>query len=64
MDGTDFIVPDRRPWQSTGIDQMSLWEAVCRLVICAAVVLAPFGLLVGFAALGIAGQVPEIIAGP
>ena len=64
MDGTNFIVPDRRPWQSTGIDQISLWEAVSRLVICAAVVLAPFGLLVGFAAFGIAAPVPEIIAGP
>ena len=64
MDGTNFIVPDRRPWQSTGIDQMSPWEAACRLAICAAVVLASFGLLVGFAALGIAVPVSEVIAGP
>ncbi len=61
MDGTNFIVPDRHPWQSAGIEPMSAREAACRLAICAAVVLATFGLLVGFAAFGIA--VPVLEAG-
>ena len=64
MDGTNFIVPDRRPWQSTGTDPMSAREAACRLAICAAVVLAALGLLVGFAAFGIAVPVLEVSAGP
>ena len=64
MDGTDFIVPDRRPWQSTGIEPMSARETVCRLVICAAVVLATFGPLVALAVFGIAVPVLEAGAGP
>ena len=61
MDGTNFIVPDRRPWQSTGTEPMSVREAVCRVAICAAVVLATFGLLVSLPAFGI--TVPVLEAG-
>ena len=64
MDGTDFIVPDRRPWRSPGIEPMSVREAICRLAICAAVVLATFGPLVCFAAFGIAAPVLEVDAIP
>ena len=64
MDGTNFIVPDRRSWQSTGIEPMSAREAACRLAICAAVVLVTFGLLVGLAAFGIVVPVLEVGAGP
>ncbi len=64
MDGTDFIVPDRRPWQSAGTEPLSAREAACRLAICAAVVLATFGVLVGLAAFGTAVPVLEVGAGP
>ena len=64
MDDTNFIVPDRRPWQPASIEPMLAREAACRLAICVAVVLATLGLLVGFAALGIAVPVLEVSAGP
>lgn len=64
MDGTNFIVPDRRPWQSTGAEPMSVREVACRLAICAAVVLATFGLPVGLAAFGITVPVLEVGAIP
>ena len=64
MDGTNFIVPDRRPWQATGSESMSVREAACRLAICAAIVLVTFGLLVGLAAFGVTVPVQEIGAGP
>ena len=64
MDGTNFVVPDRRPWQATGSESMSVREAACRLAICAAVVLATFGLLVGLTVFGIAVPVLEVGAVP
>ncbi len=64
MDGTSFIVPDRRPRQPTGIEPMSAREAACRLAIFAAVALAMFGLLVGLAAFGITVPVLEVGAIP
>ena len=63
MDGTNFIVPDRRPWQPGSVEPMSAREAACRLAICAAVVLASFGLLVSFSVLGVAVPVLEVSAG-
>ena len=64
MDGTNFIVPDRRPWRSINIESMSAREAAFRLAICAAVVLAAFGPLVGLAAFGTTVPVLEVGAGP
>ena len=64
MDGTNFIVPDRRSWQPASIEPMSAREAAYRLAICAAVILATLGLLVGFAAFGTAVPVTEVSAGP
>ncbi len=61
MDGTNFIVPDRHPWQPIGNEPMSAREAACRLAVYAAAVVATFGLLVGLAAFGIA--VPVLEAG-
>ena len=61
MDGTNFIVPDRHPWRPAGVKQVSAWEAAGRVAICAAVVVATFGLLVGLAAFGIA--IPVLEAG-
>ena len=64
MDGTNFIIPDRRPWRPIDIEPMSAREAAFRLAICAADVLATFGPLVGFAAFGTAVPVLEIGVGP
>lgn len=64
MDGTSFIVPDWRPQQPAGIGQRSARDTVCRLALCAAVVLAPLSLLVSFAVFGTAVPVLEICPGP
>ena len=64
MDGTNFIVPDRRPWRPTGVEPTSAWEAACRLAICAAIVMATFGLLIGLAAFGVVVPALEVGAGP
>ena len=61
MDGTSFIVPDRRPWQPAGAEPTSAREAACRLAIYAAIVLTTFGLLVGLAAFEI--DIPVLEAG-
>ncbi len=53
MNGINFIVPDRQPWQPAGDGPMSTREAAYRLAICAAVVLTTVGLLVGLAIFGI-----------
>lgn len=64
MDGTNFIVPDRRPWHSASVEPMPAREFACRLAICAAVILPTLGLLVGFAAFGTVIPVLEVSAGP
>ena len=64
MDGTNFIIPDRRPWRPIDIEPMSAREAAFRLAICVAIVLVAFGPLVGLAAFGITVPVLEVGAGP
>ena len=64
MDGTNFIVPNRRPPEETGAGHMRAREAACRLTVCAAVVLATFATLLALAAAGVSVPVPEFAAGP